>query len=350
MSFMLFRTIWITLRASNYTTRAFEDTIRGLKKVQREQLKFRMNAAKNIFAVGTMYLAFGVIAAFVMSAVMNASKSGQRVMENFGKRVGKSMEKLSAALATMLKPMLDIVATVLEFAVAIPLFKEVAALAMILGTAFLIVMGITKMLGAVTEMLAIKHIVAGISTGIHAKMIQTQLLPATQAQTVATYGLGQALLFVGAGFAVAFGAVFMVYQIFGKLPAIILGVVIAMIALLVVVLALANVLTLGMATKFALVGAAVGGLVGAAAVASMPEHQMGTSFVREGGFARVHAGEEIISARESRVHPRWEKGQELVKRSYWNVNVTMGDVHTKADEETMIPLLKRALKESLDNK
>jgi len=350
MSFMLFRTIWITLRASNYTTRAFEDTIRGMKKLQREQLKFKMNAAKNIFAVGTMYLAFGVIAGFVMAGVMNASKAGQRVMENFGKRVGKSMEKLSTALAAILRPMLDIVASVLEFAVAIPLFKEVAAVAMILGTGFLIVMGITKVFGAAMAMLSIKHMAAAIAVKLHAKSIASDWTVATKVATVATYGLGQALLFVGAGFAVAFGAVFMVYQIFGKLPAIILGVVIAMVALLVVVLALANVLTLGMATKYALVGAAVGGLVGAAAVASMPEHQMGTSFVREGGYAKVHAGEEIISARESRVHPRWEKGQELVKRSYWNVNVTMENVHTKADEETMIPLLKRALKESLDNK
>ena len=350
MSFMLFRTIWITLRASNYTTRAFEDTIRGLRKVQRDQLKFRMNAAKNIFAVGTMYLAFGVIAVSVLSQVMAASTLGTRVMENFGKRVGKSVEKLSMALATILKPILDIVAGVLELAIAIPLFKEIAAGGMILAVGFLFMMGASKMYKGALEMLNVKHLASAINTRIHAKMIQTQLLPATQAQTVATYGLGQALLFVGAGFIAAFGAVFMVYQIFGKMPAIILGVVIAMIALLVVVLALANVLTLGMATKFALVGAAVGGLVGAAAVASMPEHQMGTSFVREGGFARVHAGEEIISARESRVHPRWEKGQELVKRSYWNVNVTMGDIHTKADEETMIPLLKRALKESLDNK
>jgi len=95
-------------------------------------------------------------------------------------------------------------------------------------------------------------------------------------------------------------------------------------------------------------GDGVGRAIVAIAVASMPEHQMGTSFVRQGGLARVHAGEEIISAREKQVQPRWEKRE--FNRSFWDVNVSIGDVHTKADEETMIPLIKRALKEGLDNK
>ena len=94
---------------------------------------------------------------------------------------------------------------------------------------------------------------------------------------------------------------------------------------------------------------AVGGAIGAAAVATMPEHQMGTSFVRQGGLAMVHAGEEITSARESSSQARWQTSQEF-KKTMWNVNIHMGDVHTKADEETMIPMLRRALKEELDNK
>jgi len=348
MGFSFFRTIWITLRASNYTTRAFEDTIRGLKKMQRDQLRFRMNAAKNMFAVGTMYLAFGTIAVGVLGAVMNSSRLGQRVMENFGKRVGKSMAKLGDALASILAPILEITANILEMAMTIPFFKELVAIVLILGTAFLLAKGVTMMFSSALTMLHISQVASTITTKVQAQTLLTKFVPATKASTVATYSLGQSLMFVAAGFTAAFGAVFMVYQIFGKMPAIILGVVIALVALLVVVLALANVLTLGGATMLAVAGAGVGGAIGAMAVASMPEHQMGTSFVRQGGLARVHAGEEIISAREKQVQPRWEKRE--FKKSFWDVNVSIGDVHTKADEETMIPMIKRALKESLDNK
>lgn len=348
MGFSFFRTIWITLRATNYTTRAFEDTIRGLKKMQQEQLRFRMNAAKNIFAVGIMYVAFGTIAVGVLGRVMAASKLGQQVMENFGNRIGKSMAKLGDALATILGPILEVVAGILEFAVAIPFFKEIAALLMILVTGFLLVRGATMMFSAAMEMLKVSKLADIVVTKVQAQTLLTQFTPATKAATVATIGLGQALMFVGAGFTAAFGAVFMVYQIFGKMPAIILGVVVALVALLVVVLALANVLTLGGATMLAVAGAGVGGAIGAGAIAMMPEHEMGTSFVRQGGLARVHAGEEIISAREKQIQPRWEKRE--FKKSYWDVNVNIGTVHTKADEENMIPLVKRALKESLDNK
>lgn len=348
MSFGLFRTIWITLRASNYTTRAFEDTIRGIRKLERQQLSFKMNAAKNMFAVGTMYLAFGVIAVGVLGAVMKASRFGQTVMENFGKRVGKSMEKLSIALATILKPILNIVATILEFIVAVPIFSAIAAGALFVGTVFLLVAGITKMFKAAVAMLGVKHLATAIAAKLHATSYQQMLIPATNASTAATIGLGHSLLFLSAGFGAAFAAVFIVYQVFGKLPAIILGVVIALVALLVVILAIASVIDWSAGVR-ALAGAGIAGAIGAAAIASMPEHQMGTSFVRQGGFARVHAGEEIISARESKVQPRWQTTQDY-RKSIWNVTISMGDVHTKADEETMIPLLRRALKEELDNK
>jgi len=347
MGFSFFRTIWITLRASNYTTRAFEDTIRGLKKRQRDQLRFRMNAAKNIFAVGIMYVAFGSIAVGVLAKIMTASKLGERVMERFGTRVGKSMAKLGDALAMILGPILEIVAGILEFAVAIPFFKEIAALLMILVTGFLLVKGAIMMFTAVMEMLRVSKIADIIVTKVQSQTLLTQFIPATKAATVATYSLGQSLLFVGAGFTAAFAAVFIVYQLFGKMPAIILGVVIALVALLVVLLAVASIIDWTAGVR-ALAGAGIGGAIGAAAIASMPEHEMGTSFVRQGGLARVHAGEEIISAREKQIQPRWEKRE--FKKSYWDVNVNIGDVHTKADEETMIPLMKRALKESLDNK
>ena len=346
MGFSFFRTIWITLRASNYTTRAFEDTIRGLKRMQREQLRFRMNAAKNIFAVGIMYVAFGSIAVGILGRIMAASKSGERVMERFGTRVGKSMAKLGDALARILGPILDVVAGILEFAMSIPFFKEFAAIVMVLATGFLLVRGATMMFTSAMEMLKVSKLADIILTKVQTGALDAWCVK-TKVATVATYGFGQSLLFVGAGFIAAFAAVFIVYQLFGKMPAIILGVVIALVALLVVLLAVASVIDWTAGVR-ALAGAGIGGAIGAAAIASMPEHAMGTSFVRQGGLARVHAGEEIISAREKQIQPRWEKRE--FNRSFWNVNVNIGEVHTKADEETMFPLMKRALKESLDNK
>lgn len=343
MSFGGFRTIWIALRASNYTTRAFNDTIRGLKKMQREQIKFKMNAAKNIMAVGIMYIAFGAIAVGALGQVMAASKHGERVLSNFSKRAGKSLAKLGDALAKWIEPLLDLIAKVLEFAVAIPMFTEIAAAVMLAVTGFLLLKGAILVVKGVMAMLGIQHLVNAAATTVHSQTLLTQFVPATIAAAGATVTLAAALQAVSLGLALGFGLVMAIGAAFGKLPAIIAGITIVIIALAVALWKAAgglSVLTFGAA---AIAG---GAAIATAIQASTPEYQMGTSFVRQGGLARVHAGEEIISARESKVESRWDT-RAPHNRTVNEVTINMGDVHTKADEEELGPLIKRAIRDAM---
>lgn len=343
-SFGFFRTIWITLRAANYTTRAFGDTIKGLKKLEQQQLQFKMNAQRNIMAVGIMYLAFAGIAVQTISRIVSASKYGQRMLENFGIRISKSMARLGDTLARLLEPILNVIASLLEIATANPILRMLLSLVIMLGTAFLVWKGVTMMLSGAIGMLSIQMSAKALAT----KAATTSLMawiPTAKVATASAISLGTAINWVFAGFAVGLGLVMAIYSAFGKLPAIIAAVTIAVIALAVALWSAAgglSVLTFGAAAIAG--GAAIAGAI----VASQPEFAMGTSFVRKGGLAVVHEGEEIRSARESRVQPRMETRQ--FQRTTTHINVTMGDVYTKTDKENLVPMMKRALKEALDEK
>ena len=95
---------------------------------------------------------------------------------------------------------------------------------------------------------------------------------------------------------------------------------------------------------------AAGAAAGTAMLASMPEYQMGTSFVKRGGWALVHGGEEIKSAREGKVTSRMERTPSIIRRSSYYVPITIGTLHTKSDKENIVPMIKQALKEALEEK
>lgn len=345
MAFGFFRTIWISLRAVNYTTRAFQDTITSLNKTQQAQIRFALNAKRNMMAVGMMYIAFGGIAMQTLGQIMSMSKYGEQVLTGFGESVGKSLGKLGETMARILKPFLDIIAKILEMAMAIPLFKEFASVVMIVGTVILFTAGMVKVFSGALGILKIQHMASVLMTRSHQGAL-TAWIPTVHTATGATISLSTALMAVFAGFSMGFGIVMAIYSAFGKLPAIIAAVTTAVIALAVALWSAAgglSVLTFGAAAVAG--GAAIAGAI----AASQPEYQMGTSFVRKGGLAWVDEGEEIRSARESKVKPRWEETREY-KKSVTTINISMGDVNTKADVEDMVPTIKRALKDALDNK
>jgi len=343
-SFGFFRTIWITLRAANYTTRAFNDTIKSLKKLEQQQLMFKMNAQRNIMAVGIMYMAFAGIAIQTMSSIISASAYGQRMLTRFGDSISKSMAKLGDTLARMLEPILSVVASLLQIATANPILRMLISLAIMLGTAFLIWKGITMVLSGAIGMLSLQMSANALTT----KASQTSLMswiPTAKAATGAALSLGIAINWAFMGFAVGLGLVMAIYSAFGKLPAIIAAVTIAIIGLAVALWSAAgglSVLTFGAAAIAG--GAAIAGAI----VASQPEFAMGTSFVRKGGLAVVHEGEEIRSARESKMQPRMESRQ--FEKTIYHVTISTGDIHTKSDKENLVPMIKRALKEAMDQK
>lgn len=354
MSFGFFRTIWISIRATNYTTRAFQDTIRGLKKMEQEQIKFQLRAKRNMISLGALYMAFGGIAVNAIAGVLSMSARGQQVIDIFSQKAGKSLERLSEAFAKILSPILEVLAGILDFVTANPVLNTIAALAITFGTALLFVYGASKVVIGAIGILNIMMGKNAIATTASSQSLLTQWMPAAAAATGPTLTLAGAIQAVFAGFAIGFSIVTTVATLFGKMPAIVAAVTTAIIALAVAIWSAAgglSVLTFGAAAVAG--GAAIAGAI----AASSPDDdfgvfQMGTSYVRRTGPALVHEGEEIISARESRTPARMDAGGTSAFPKTSNVitvNIN-GNVNTKAATEDLAPLVSRAIRKELRNK
>jgi len=354
MGFGFFRTIWITLRAANYTTQAFDSTIRGLSKLQQEQLRLKMNAAKNMMAVGTMYLALGAIAMMTFTTIMAKSEAGQAVMQRFSLSTGKSMEKLGESFAKILGPIFDVVAKILELATANPIVRDLLAGFLLLGGTLIMIAGIVKMVAGVIGILKLQMLAKALVTK-HATITLDMYSGSAMKAAGASMSLSAALGAVVAGFTAGFAIVLVIQSAFGRLPAIIAGVTIAVIGLAVAIIALSGVLSLGATTAQQLgafgVALAAGGAMGAAFVASQPEYQMGTRAIAKTGMFYGHKGEVLYNP-ENQLPTQVNRDLNRPSTTYQKVEINMSGmtVQTKADREELLPMIERALRKKVLSK
>ena len=304
---------------------------------------FKMNAARNMMAVGMMYVAFGAIAVGTIASVMQMSKLGESVMTSFSNRINKSLAKLGTAFAEILEPILNVVATILEMVTAHPILTKTIALLVLFGASALLLAGVIKVLSGgllmVTTMMGVK---AMATTAAQKSLLA--YIPTTQAATVATYSLAGALKAVGIGFTIGFSLVLAISGAFGKMAGIIAGVTITVIALAIALWSAAGALSV---LTFGAAAIAGGAAIATAIVAAQPEFKMGTSFVRKTGFALVHAGEEIKSARESPMASARAGGGFSRSHTEVTLDFSGSTIQTKADKEELLPWIKRAMRESL---
>jgi len=298
--------------------------------------------------MGFIYMAMGGIVIQTLMGIMTQSRLGERVMMKFSRRVEKSLKRLGASLAKILEPILNVVASLLEIATANPIIRDLVAY---VGLGIAVFITFAGVVNIVKGAMAILGVTFSLFTGKVAtsQTVLTMYTGNAITATGATWTLATALQAVIAGFAVGFGLVMAINAAFGRLPAIIAGVTTAVIALAIALWSAAgglSVLTFGAAAV------AGGAAIATAIVASQPEYAMGTSFVRQTGYARVHRGEEIKSARESRVTPRMDRTfQTAYTKTYSPTTIHIhGDLYTRSDKETMMPAIRRALKDEIDNK
>lgn len=348
MAFGFFRSVWISLRAANYTTQAFKDLNNNLTKAERKQLQFKMSSARNLMAVGMMYIAMGGIAVGVMNRLIMASHHGEKFMKKWGEKMEKSLGRIGRSLLKILAPILNVIAGFLEFASTVPVLRETIAILLVVGTTALFVFGTLnslrgglQMVSLLFDQITVKAIATAVAKGKYAV--------ATTLAQIATMGLAKALIIATGGFTAAFAILTAINQ-----PIIS---AIVMIGALTTALWALFIAESAASAGFALVA---GGIAAGAALAlatqmtgaMSPEYQMGTSAVKRTGFALVHKGEEIRSARETRIPSRFEEhfAGRIARKSTFYIPISIGTVQTKADKETLAPLLKRYLKEELDKK
>lgn len=342
MGFGFFRTIWISLRAVNYTTQAFQDTVHGLSKLQQAQLRLKMDAARNMMAVGAMYVAMGGMAIMVISRIMNQSELGRKVLGEFGDSVGKSMGKLGDSLSKVMTPLLNIVAKILELATANPIISDLLAGLIVLGAVILIASGAVKLFSGAVAILNLQLMVKKLM--VHGA--QQSLLPyigATTGAAHATMGLATAIAAVTGGFAIAYVILSTINSPIASAIAVIAGLTIALWALFI-------------AESAASVGIALvaGGIAAAGAVTlasqygafGKPEYQMGTRMLTKTGPIIGHRGE-IVYNPENQLPTQVNRGMEG-KSTSLRQNVTIdlsgSTIQTKADKDELLPMIKRGLR------
>jgi len=340
MGFGFFRTIWISLRAVNYTTQAFQDTVHGLTKLQQAQLRLKMDAARNMMAVGAMYVAMGGMAIMIINRIMQQSELGQKVLGEFGDNVSKSMSKLGDSFARVMGPLLNIVAKILELATANPIISDLLAGLIMMGAVILIVAGAVKLFSGAVAILNLQLMVKKLMVQSN----QQTLLPyigTTHAATGATMGLATAVAAVTGGFAIAYTVLSTINSPIASAIAVIAGLTIALWALFI-------------AESAASVGIALvaGGIAAAGAVTlasqygafGKPEYQMGTRMLTKTGPIIGHRGEVVYNP-ENQLPTQINRDANRQARATteMNVDINIQELHTKSDFDDTEKKLRRAL-------
>jgi hypothetical protein len=281
------RTIWIALRAVNYTDFAFQKTIinlNNLMKAEEAATKATIQHAKYAAMAGMMWMSLGVML-------------GQAGME-------------MARTTTTLKPFVNVVDSLFKT------MEKSEALRTFVSILLLAVSALTIFGGAAMMVKAIQDIA---------------WLPSVHRMIVAHQALAGALGACAAGFMIFF----VLKDVLGPIPAALFAVAAAM-AILVVQMWMAagamSVLTWGLAAVAG--GAALAGAIAVAAGAG--KYQMGTRSAGATGLAFVHKHEVIYNPTTNRPT---QVGNDLNRgageTNFYEMPVTIETVNTKADIEDL---------------
>lgn len=336
MAFGFFRGIWIALRAVNYTNRAFAEVAKNLGNLQKAELDL-IKRTGNLMQVGMIFIAVGGLVSSGIMEMINKSKLGGRYMEKFSETLDKSLAKIGGEIFTMIKPILDLTKAILELIGSNPALTHLAATFLLILGPVVMLAGAVVVLGSAYRMLANEAIVKAIASMLNLNI----------ATKISEMGMKNLALATGAAlgvFAAVYAIITSLYPVLGKLGTILVGVAVAVIGLAVAIAAMKA--AAGDFTGIAFLGAALaaGGAMSASFAASQPEFAMGTSFVRKTGYAKVHVGEEIRSARESRIPSKIEKQGTTINKRRYDVQINIGTLHTKASKEEMVDAIRNAMR------
>lgn len=348
LAFGFFRGIWISLRASNYTNRAFTEVMKNVVGLEKAQIQL-MRRAQMLSQIGMMFIAMGAMASMALMSLVSKSRLGARMLSLFGRRVDKALGRIADTILPAVSAVLEVIAAILDIIAGSPALNLlVGGLVMIAGPA-LIIVGLFNILISQFMMLS-TNITAAMTTMWSFGIISGKTVVTIDILITKMFTLGVAIGTVTAGFTIALALVTTIGSVFGRTVGIIAGITIAIIGLAVAIAALRA--AGGDISGLVMFGAALtaGGVMGAAFLATQ-EYQMGTAYVRKGGLAILHGGEEIKSARESKATSKVERERERGPRRTMNyIPITIQNVHTTADKDTLHREIKKALKEGLAQK
>lgn len=335
------RSIWISIRAMNYTDRATRQVGRNIDMLMRKQNELRRNAVM-MMSAGIMWTVMGALATMGIMKIIEASAEGRRAIRLFSRSTDRLMKAFGTAFVRAMGPAIKMLTGLFNAIAGLdPRILQLVASLVLAGITLLTLKGITMAVKGAVDYLTVSHSVNAMATG------QTTLANYGCAASTVTLGNAFAFLRVNLGKALIIFTIFMsLGQILGKEGskwAAVIGVVAMAIWGLAVALKQAafsmSVLTFGAAA-----------IAGIGAMAMMPSYQYGTRMVQRTGPAMVHAGDVITRPDRGDVTPSREGGERGFPKHYYNITLSFGDVKTKADKEELEPFILKILKNALNNK
>jgi len=342
------RTIWITLRAVNYTDRAFRAAIDNTKKLQGEEkkhmdalLRQRKEIMANISA-GLLYTAMGAIMIAGFYQLAQSTQLGASYMQQLNQSLTELKTQMADAFFVVLKPALDILQMFIGFMKQYPVISRVIAVLAVYASTLLLLVGLYKIFSGA---------IALVNNSQAINLLMTKILGAEQVKngfivrgaTISYQQLGVAIFGALGIFLVAMTALRGMNPIFT--------------AAIAIVLALATAfwfLWAGISAATLGVGLAIGGAAAGAAVATAMnvQDQMnansyagGTRALPKTGMFLGHKGEVVYNPSTGRptqianevegTHPSSTTQQ---------IQVNIDTINTKADVDDLDKELSRNLR------
>jgi len=402
-----FRTVFLFVRAEERTTAAF-------KKVgdQLDKMKYQLQQQANqLMFAGAAYLGFAGMVGMAMMKIIQKSTEGAAAADRWGKTIDVVLGRLGLSLLKVMGPAIDTFVNFLEVISRYQPIMNLISILILLGTALLVCRAVAALLSwgfikvalsAVGASLGLVKLDAAgkvVSLTLHGTTISVEQLyvalwkvgfivmmltfavmqvnerfgtiPAVITVIVAglmvlcfwlrhtDMAVKQLLTSVNilmAGFTMGLTLVMLIAQAFGKLPAIIFGVVFAIIALAVAIMALKGIAFFGttIPADIGIMALALGAgaAMGVALVATSPNYQIGTRAVRDAGLAVVEPPEVIFNPANQlpTTIAHGLRGEQEAREVHYHLTLQTGDVYTKADRETLLPWIMHQIRQNLDNK
>jgi hypothetical protein len=335
------RTVWIALRAVNYTEQAFRNTVRDVDKLteaekkERQGMLLTIDTARLRMQQYTLYLAMLSMVSTRLFGLLQLTQAGAGYMETFNETVKELKTSFADALFESLKPVLDILQEIMK--VFINLDPNIRKAIVVIGLLTVGLIGLYSAYKVLSNLQLMNTTMTALNT-----FMQEKNTVATTKSTVSVWGLVTAHKALAVSIGAALGGFTLAYSMLQGMSPVISG-------LITVVLALAAAfMYLFVAHSAATLGitAALGAAAGGAAVATVANLKSGAGYARGTrslpytGLFLGHKGEKVYNPQTNRPAGLEDEAmgssRNEIRGSMGGINVTFtGDIHTKSNQEDL---------------
>jgi hypothetical protein len=331
------RTIWISLRAVNYSEQALKNTAKALQGLDDNQKKLRdsylktIDTAKLQIQTGTLYLAMLSMVGSKLGMLLQTTQLGAQYMSQFNQTVTELKTAFADTLFVALKPLLDVLMVFMN------VLKDNSALRTVIvygGLLAIVISGLYAAYIIFSNILLTNRTMMALNNLMSQSAIATNT---AHANSVKILGMSYKMLGVAisgafAGFSIAYS----ILQNVNPVMSATIGIILALIAAVVILKSVFGDFS-------GLAGLAIGGAAAGAFVASAQGYltpksfAIGTRMITNTGPALLHRGEIVYNPSVNR--PAGVEKEVMGASSRGNPsNVTVnfnGDINTKASVEDM---------------